>query len=122
MNTKFEELQTNYKDSKAQLKELTQIRAEQIERIGSLDKRYTRAKKVAAHLEKQMKETRPNGKIDYLMVGNAEPSVQLLASLMAKDTKSSNILGALPENIVMHPQLTRRATMIASQKSNRQIV
>ena len=69
-----------------------------------------------------MKDSRPNGKIDYIMVGNAEPSVQLLASLMAKEVKSSNVLGALPENIVMPPQLNRRATMIASQKSSRQIV
>lgn len=75
---------TNFKEAKAQLKDLSQLRGEQIERIGVLDQRYNRAKKVAAHMERQIKELKPNTKIDYLMVGNPEPSTQLLAALMAK--------------------------------------
>ncbi len=112
-------MQKSYADSKKQVKDLTGLRAEQIDKIGMLDKRYTRAKKVAAYMEKQLKDGRPNTKIDYMMIGNAEPSTQLLASLMAKDTKQVN-MNSLPANIIM-PSQNRRA-MLASQRSSKQLV
>ncbi|KAI9098111.1 hypothetical protein DFS34DRAFT_658819 [Phlyctochytrium arcticum] len=47
--------------------------------------RMVRAEKVAAHLERQFKEARPNARIEYRMVGDVEPSTQLLACLMPRD-------------------------------------
>jgi predicted RNase H-like nuclease (RuvC/YqgF family) len=47
-------------------------------------KKYTRAEKIAANLEKQYREIRPNARIDYYLLGDVEPSTQLLAALMAQ--------------------------------------
>ena len=85
--SKLDVLNVQHKEAKSQIKELTVLRAEQIERIAALDQRYARAKKVAAHMEKQIKEAKPNTKIDYQMIDNPEPSTQLLAAILAKVRK-----------------------------------
>ncbi|KAL5036907.1 hypothetical protein RTP6_004421 [Batrachochytrium dendrobatidis] len=54
--------------------------------IDNLNKRCQRAEKIAAHMEQQIKEAKPNLKIDYQMLGECEPSTQLLAALLTWDS------------------------------------
>ncbi|KAI8855304.1 hypothetical protein BC829DRAFT_359316 [Chytridium lagenaria] len=49
-----------------------------------MSSRYQRAERVAASIERQFKEARPNTRIDYSLMTEAEPSTQLLAALMLK--------------------------------------
>jgi hypothetical protein len=65
---------------------------ENLEKVESIDLRYQRAKKVASHIEKQMKDLKPNCKIDYQMFDDYEPSTQLLASILAKDIVPANMI------------------------------
>ncbi|KAH9248728.1 hypothetical protein BASA81_013618 [Batrachochytrium salamandrivorans] len=51
--------------------------------VRNLNRRCQRAEKIAAHMEQQIKDAKPNLKIDYQMLGEPEPSTQLLAALMA---------------------------------------
>ena len=71
------------------------------------NKKYNRAEKIAAHLEKQFKEYRPNTKIDYFLLNEAEPSTQLLAALMAQAPPAK--IGR--PSIVALPSLNKRTSM-----------
>ncbi|KAL2913632.1 hypothetical protein HK105_206792 [Polyrhizophydium stewartii] len=55
------------------------------EQVKALTKKYQRAEKIASHMEQQIKEAKPNFKIDYQMLGDAEPSTQLLAALLSSE-------------------------------------
>ncbi|KAI8815797.1 uncharacterized protein EV422DRAFT_548041 [Fimicolochytrium jonesii] len=87
--------QSRYTAIQAQLRNLERERDNHATQITHLQSRCTRAQKVAAHLERQYREARPNVKIDYLMIsGNhgggptgvdSEPSTQLLAALLPRD-------------------------------------
>ncbi|KAJ3119051.1 hypothetical protein HDU96_003226 [Phlyctochytrium bullatum] len=46
--------------------------------------KYQRAERVAASIERQFKDARPNTRIDYSLMVEAEPSTQLLAAMMIK--------------------------------------
>ncbi|KAJ3410013.1 hypothetical protein HDV05_004120 [Chytridiales sp. JEL 0842] len=46
--------------------------------------KYARAEKVAASIEKQFKEAKPNTRINYAPISDVEPSTQLLAALMLR--------------------------------------
>ncbi|ORX60179.1 hypothetical protein BCR36DRAFT_52784 [Piromyces finnis] len=50
-----------------------------------LNKKYDRAQKIAAFLENQIKELKPNFKIDYNKLNNTEPSISLLSALKIKE-------------------------------------
>jgi hypothetical protein len=52
-----------------------------------LDSRLNRASRVAAYMEKQIKEAKPNAKIDYNLLQEVEPSTQLLAALLSRNTE-----------------------------------
>jgi hypothetical protein len=84
MNQKLDTATKSLKESKNQLRDLNELKREYLEKMTLLDQRYSRAKKVAAHIEKQFKESKPNTKIDYVMIGNPEPTTQLLAAILAK--------------------------------------
>ncbi|KAJ3342081.1 hypothetical protein HDU91_000586, partial [Kappamyces sp. JEL0680] len=84
VNQKLENTTKMLRDTKSQVSDLTHLKFEQMEKMALLDQRYARAKKVAAHIEKQFKDAKPNSKIDYIMIGNPEPSTQLLAAILAK--------------------------------------
>ncbi|KAJ3107366.1 hypothetical protein HDU97_004248 [Phlyctochytrium planicorne] len=87
--------------------------------------KYQRAEKIAASIEKQFKDARPNTRIDYSLMTEAEPSTQLLAALMIKIQEDSTdfpsmsyIPPALPSFNGEKPTgdsfagLSRRTTMI----------
>lgn len=77
-------IQTTLKQTQEENKKLAEAEQENIEKLKTLDMRYARAKKVAAHMEKQVKEAKPNIKIDYQLIDSNEPSTQLLAAILAK--------------------------------------
>ncbi|KAI8802630.1 hypothetical protein BJ742DRAFT_683908 [Cladochytrium replicatum] len=54
-----------------------------------LSSRIARAEKVAAYIERQFKEAKPNIKIDYTILGEVEPSTQLLAALLSGVTEAN---------------------------------
>ncbi|KAI9356510.1 hypothetical protein DFJ73DRAFT_822852, partial [Zopfochytrium polystomum] len=56
--------------------------------------RFQRAQKVAAVIEQQFKEAKPNTRINYSYSNEAEPSTQLIAALM----KLKGIPSPLPES------------------------
>ncbi|KAJ3254091.1 hypothetical protein HK103_007552 [Boothiomyces macroporosus] len=79
--------ETTLKQTQEENKKLAEAEQENIEKLKTLDMRYARAKKVAAHMEKQVKEAKPNIKIDYQLIDSNEPSTQLLAAILAKDVR-----------------------------------
>lgn len=79
-------------ESENDIRQRDLILKENLEKVESIDLKYQRAKKVASHIEKQMKDLKPNCKIDYQMFDEYEPSTQLLASILAKDTVNSNMI------------------------------
>lgn len=66
---------------------------EQKMRLGFDDatRRCARAEFVAAHLETQFKDFKPNIKIDYQMLSQAEASIQLVAALLPRDSPDFRI-------------------------------
>ncbi|KAJ3123918.1 hypothetical protein HK098_001563 [Nowakowskiella sp. JEL0407] len=77
------ERQVNVKDIKIRKLE-AEIKQNQTV-LKSINNRLTRAEKVAAVLEKQFKEAKPNTKIDYNLSADCVPSTQLLAALIPRD-------------------------------------
>ena len=86
ISSKFSSAQESLKIVQEEVKQQENNNQQNLEKLTTLDLRYYRAKKVAAHIEKQMKEIKPNVKIDYQLIGDPEPSTQLLAAILAKDT------------------------------------
>jgi len=51
----------------------------------TLQAQVTRAEKIAAHIERQFKDSMPDVKIDYHRFGQIDPSVQLVFALMVQE-------------------------------------
>ncbi|KAJ3033332.1 hypothetical protein HDV00_006488 [Rhizophlyctis rosea] len=75
----------NQTDNAVRIKQLEQTIKTLQQQLRDLQGRCARAERVAACLEKQFKDAKPNTKIDYQMLTEAEPSTQLLAALMSRD-------------------------------------
>jgi len=73
------------REAKGHVKALNAQNHEQCSKITLLDMKFLRAKRVAAHMERQVKLAKPNSKIDYQMIENLEPSTQLLAAILSTD-------------------------------------
>ncbi|KAJ3214334.1 hypothetical protein HDU67_001775 [Dinochytrium kinnereticum] len=83
----------------------------------AISSKYQRAEKVAASIERQFKEARPNTRIDYSLMMEAEPSTQLLAALMQKDSDGYEPPQPLPslsekKEIPSFAGFSRRSTMV----------
>ncbi|KAJ3319323.1 hypothetical protein HDV06_006431 [Boothiomyces sp. JEL0866] len=87
ITAKVASIQTILKQTQEENKKLAEAEHENVEKLKNLDMRYARAKKVAAHMEKQVKDAKPNIKIDYQLLDASEPSTQLLAAILAKDVR-----------------------------------
>ncbi|TPX65655.1 hypothetical protein SpCBS45565_g05040 [Spizellomyces sp. 'palustris'] len=84
LSSRVATLEKHLADMQQRWKTLEREREQQQAQLKTFVNRCSRAEKVAAHLEKQFKEARPNSKIDYQMLTEAEPSTQLLAALMPR--------------------------------------
>jgi hypothetical protein len=78
-------IQTTLAGSQEQSKISAETQKELMEKMQVLVARLARASKVAAYMEKQIKDAKPNAKIDYHVLSEIEPSTQLLAALLARD-------------------------------------
>lgn len=67
----------------------SEAQRELTERMKIMDSRLNRASKVAAYMEKQIKDAKPNAKIDYHILQDVEPSTQLLAALLARNVQGN---------------------------------
>lgn len=72
-------------DTSSRLKSSDVMTKNAQQQLESIQIRCKRAEKLAAYIEKQFKDAKPNTKIDYQLVSNVEISTQLLAALMVKD-------------------------------------
>lgn len=88
---KLTTLNTQLLEANQRVKTIEREKDQQAVQVRTLTNKCTRAEKVAAHLEKQFKESRPNAKIDYQMLTEAEPSTQLLAALMPRVRRSIDV-------------------------------
>jgi hypothetical protein len=119
LSSKLVNLEKKLDQVSATADKLTNDLLKRTQDLDEATKKYMRAEQLAAHLERQFKEAKPNTKIDYFLLSDAEPSTQLLAALMAKapptkiEKLNSGILPVLTRrlskrpSIMTHPSLKR---------------
>lgn len=83
LNVKLAMVDRNNQENQIKIKNLDRDLKAQINAVKVMQSKLTKASKVAASIEKQFKDTKPNAKIDYSLMIESEPSTQLLAALLA---------------------------------------
>ena len=78
------EAQKQVEAIKMQYKYSTAAHEQLILSVKVLESKYTRARKVASHMERLIKEAKPNFQMDFRTISDVEPSTQLAAALMAR--------------------------------------
>ncbi|KAJ3352503.1 hypothetical protein HDU83_007922 [Entophlyctis luteolus] len=88
LGMKISKLERSNKESAAHVASLENDLSSSENQVKTLFARCTKSERIAASIEKQFKEAKPNIKIDYSSVIEAEPSTQLIAALMCPDASS----------------------------------
>ncbi|KAJ3320092.1 Coiled-coil domain-containing protein 40, partial [Blyttiomyces sp. JEL0837] len=102
------EVQSRMKLNERELKSFQQI-------AKLANAKYSRAEKVAAVIERQFKEAKPNTRINYAVISDVEPSTQLIAALMLRE---SEILDPKTE-VKQLPLLPHRNSLTPIQNRSR---
>jgi chromosome segregation ATPase len=78
-------MNNNKNTTNKEIKSLKDTIKDKTNQYSTLNKKTEKAQKIAAFLENQIKELKPNYKIDYSKLNNAEPSIMLLSAFQVKD-------------------------------------
>ncbi|KAJ3270821.1 hypothetical protein HDV01_007370 [Terramyces sp. JEL0728] len=113
ITAKVSSIQISLKQTQEENKKLVDVENQNIEKLKTLDLRYARAKKVAAHMEKQVKDAKPNIKIDYQLLETSEPSTQLLAAILAKMDKMRVFVAEKNEHVMGERHIIERVKRLA---------
>ena len=99
---RISQLETKIMNLQAQKVKLESDIHQNFDNITNFRDRLLKAQQIAAFIETQFKEAKPNVKIDYIVVTELEPSTQLLAALMGNVSLSPLVPSHYPLTILIY--------------------
>ncbi|KAI9202874.1 uncharacterized protein BJ171DRAFT_163090 [Polychytrium aggregatum] len=98
LSTKIAILERASNEAQARIKALELDQKTQTSSYKTMQLKCNKASKIAASIEKQFKDAKPNAKIDYSLLVESEPSTQLLAALLSAPTEQMRASSTNPDN------------------------